>query len=348
MKAAYFYAVRDIRVEEVPAPKVGDDEILVKVCASAVCGTDLRIYQYGHFKIKNGEKRVLGHEVAGVISAVGRNVGGFSVGERVATAPNIGCGHCMHCIRGDNQMCREYDAFGINLDGGFAEYMLVNALAISGHNVVRIPENMDYEEAVMAEPLSCCYNSCRALDTKPGDVVLIIGAGPIGALHIAINALAGAARIIVADVSDHRLKGAREYGADIVINSAEEDLAAAVMRYTGGEGADVIIAACSSPDVQAQALTMAAVHGRVNFFGGMPAGKEQVTLNTNLIHYKELKVLGTTGSTINDYLTSMKILASKKINVKPLISKRFSIDETPDAFQYAESGQGMKALVVFD
>jgi threonine dehydrogenase-like Zn-dependent dehydrogenase len=212
-------------------------------------------------------------------------------------------------------------------------------------NVVKLPEEISPDQAVLVEPLSCCFNSWRALGTHPGDTVLIFGAGPIGALHVMINRLAGATKIIVADISAGRLAQIREYGADEVINSSEQDPAEEADRFTGGQGPSVVITACSVPAVQQQALEIAGVEGRINFFGGMPKGKEAVTLNTNLIHYKQLRVLGTTGSTINDYLESMKIAASGRLPLEKLISKRFRIDEINNAFQYAAGGTGMKTFI---
>ena len=348
MKAAFYYGPGDIRVEETEKPQIGADEMLLQVKAAALCGTDQRIYKFGHFKIKEGEPRVLGHELAGIVAEVGENVEGFRVGDRVAVPPNVGCGTCEMCLQGYNQLCKDYEAFGISYDGGFQEYMRIPADAIARGNVMMIPESLSFEEAAMVEPFSCTYNSYKALRTVPGDVVTIIGAGPIGACHVMINSLAGAGKIIVADVSDARLEEIRKFGADIVINSAKEDLAARVAEETAGKGSDVVITACSVPEVQQTALEIAAVHGRVNFFGGMPKGKEIVSLNTNLLHYKEVTALGTTGSSNRDYRESMGIAARGKIDLKPLATHRFPLEQAAGAFQNALTGTGMKTLITFD
>ena len=346
MKAAYYVAPGKIVVENVPVPSVGDNEILLHVRAAAICGTDLRIYKGGHFKIPENTKRVLGHEIAGDIVEVGRNVKGFSKGMRVSTPPNIGCGTCPMCIRGYNQLCPDYEAFGISIDGGFEEYMLIPSIAIERGNVIRVPDELTYEEAAMSEPLSCTYNSYKALGTSPGETVLIIGAGPIGACHVMINSLAGAKKIIVADVSSPRLAQIKKFGADVTVNSAEEDLKKRVMEETNGFGADVIITACSVPQIQAQALELAAPLGRINFFGGMPKGREIVPLNTNLIHYKELRVLATTGSSIEDYYSALNIAASGKIPLAEMATDRFDIEDIGKAFENALAGNGMKTLII--
>lgn len=346
MKAAYFYDTGDIRVEETSVPQAAPDELVIKMKASAICGTDLRIFKFGHFKIPAGERRVLGHEIAGEVVQVGTQVENFKVGMRVALPPNVGCGSCAMCRKGFTQLCPTYEAFGISYDGGFQEYIRVPGNAVRRGNVVPVPEGISWEEAAMVEPFSCAYHSYKALNIRPGDSVVVIGAGPIGACHVLMSRLAGASRVIVADVQDNRLAGMKALGADAVINSATTDLRTAVMAETGGEGASVVITACSVPEVQAVAMEIAATHGRINLFGGMPKGKEIVPLNTNLIHYKELTVLGTTGSSINDYCESMALVAAGRLSLLPLATARFTIDEINDAFRYALSGEGMKALVV--
>jgi threonine dehydrogenase-like Zn-dependent dehydrogenase len=342
MKAAYFFGIGDIRVEEIPIPETKDDEMLIRVMACSVCGTDIRIYKFGHFKIPSNTKRVLGHEMCGEVAMVGSKIKGFATGDRVAVAPNVGCGRCHMCIQGFNQLCPTYEAFGISMDGGFAEYIKIPGFAVG--NVARLPDNVSYEEAVLIEPLSCVYNAFEAHRTVPGDTVLIVGAGPIGALHVMLNKLAGG-RVVVADISSARLNEIRKFNADIAINSAEVDLKSEMSKITGGLGADVVITACSVPEMQALALELAGCHGRVSLFGGLPKGKENVNLNTNLIHYKELLVTATTGSNMQDFHNSIKILSSGRIHVKDLVTAKFSVGDTVAAFDYAAKGKGMKALV---
>jgi threonine dehydrogenase-like Zn-dependent dehydrogenase len=348
LKAARYYDVHDIRVEEIDIPEINDNEVLVKVKAAAICGTDLRILNYGHFKIPTGQGRILGHEMSGQVTQVGKNVKGFKAGDRVSVAPNVGCGVCEACKAGYNQLCPDYEAFGISLDGAFAEYMKVTEGAIKGGNMVHIPEELSYEEAAIAEPFSCVYNSWNRLGTKPGDSVLVIGSGPIGSLHVAMNKLAGATKIIAADLSDVRLEEIKAYGTDLVVNAGREDTVEFVKKVTNGLGVNVVITAGSHPDMQRQALEATAFHGRINYFGGMPKGKEIVELNTNKIHYKELTVLGTTGSSIKDYNAAINILASKKIDVSNLITGKFDISQIGEAFEYAASGKGMKTLIIFE
>ncbi len=346
MKVAYYYGIGDIRMEEKKVPDIKENEILIKVRACAVCGTDLRIFKFGHFKIPQGTKRVLGHEIAGEIAAVGTNVKGYKVGEKVAVPPNIGCGKCRECMKGKNQLCAQYEAFGISLDGGFQEYMVVPDFAVASGAVFSVPEGLSFEEAALAESFSCVYNAFDSLKTSPGDTVLVIGAGPIGNMHVIINKLAGATKIMVADINMKRLEESEKFGADVIIDTSKQDIVEMVKQNTDGLGADVVITACSVPDLQATALELAATCGRINFFGGLPLGKEYVTLNTNLIHYKELSVLATTGSSKDDFYKTLHILASGRISLKPLISHRYKIENINEAFKMAASGDAMKVFVV--
>ncbi|NLT96844.1 MAG: alcohol dehydrogenase catalytic domain-containing protein [Christensenellaceae bacterium] len=348
MKAAYYYGIGDMRLEETPVPDIAEDELLLRVRAAAVCGTDLRILKAGHFKIPEGSRRVLGHETAGEVVKVGSSVTGFDVGDRGAALPNVGCGHCRWCLKGLNQLCPDYEALGISYDGGFQEYMRVPGRAIQRGNIIKIPASLSYVEAALLEPFSCAYNASESLRTAPGDTVLIVGTGPIGACHVMISRVAGASRIIVAGRTDARLELSLHFGADFTVNTSRTDLGQAVMELTDGVGADVIITACSVPEVQAQALELAARGGRVNFFGGLPRGQEIVPLNTNLIHYKELQVGATTGSSVLDFHQSMRIVASGKLRLADLATGLFRLDQIHQAFDYAAGRQGMKAVVVMD
>jgi len=347
MKAAYYEGIGRLSVEEVDLPSISDDDMLLKVKYAAICGTDIRIFKNGHFKIKDGEKRVLSHEVVGEVAKVGKNVSCFSPGMRVAVVPNIGCGYCYECIQGFNELCADYEAFGISLDGGFQEYMVIPGIAIQAGNILNIPQNLSYKEAVLAEPLSCCYNSYRSHNTSPGDTVLVIGAGPVGALHVLLNKFVGASKIISADLSERRLEKIRELGADLIIDTSKTDLLDRLMELTDGRGADVVIVACSVPALQTLSVKLAAPHGRVSFFGGLPEGRSNVEIDTNIMHYKELKLVGTTGSNILDFKKALDILASGRLEVEKIITNVFSIDQIEQAFAFAMSGEGLKTAISF-
>lgn len=347
MKAAYYYEPNVIKVDELEIPSIEANEMLVRIRASSICGTDLRIYQHGHFKIPPGTKRVLGHEIAGEIAAVGKLIEGFQVGMRVTVPPNIGCGVCEFCRDGFNNMCPSYEAFGISIDGGFQEYMKIPHIAIKGGNIFLLPDHVSYEEGTLVEPLSCAYNCLRSVKTSHLDVVLVIGAGPVGAMHVMLNRIAGAKKVLVADIRADRLAAMQDFGAQVTIDTSSVDLQEAVMEETGGRGADVIITAVSSPDIQAQSIGLLAVHGRVNFFGGL--GQNMlVPIETNRVHYKGLQLLGTTGSSHSDYSKSLALVAEGRIGLRSLISDTYRLDDTPAAFEWALSAKGMKTSIVME
>lgn len=345
MLAAVYHDVGEMRLEEVPRPTISDEEALLRVRAASICGTDLRIYSSGHFKIPPGTSRILGHEFAGEVAAVGSMVKSLTPGMRIAIAPNIGCGVCEQCIRGNNHLCPTYEAFGISFDGAFSEYMLIPKEAIRQGNIVPLPEGVSFEEAALNEPFSCCYNGSRACRIGPGDSVLIVGAGPIGIMHLFLASLSGASKVIISEMIEERLSKALELGADLAINPTKEDLPAAIGEATDGRGVDVIIVATPSSAAQEQALELAAPQGRINFFGGLPQGREFINFNSNRVHYKQLVVTGTTGSSNYQYRKSMKIIASERVDLSPLITACFPLSEVEEAFKLAVSKKAMKVLI---
>jgi len=345
MLAVVYHSLGDIRVEEVERPSIGEEEALLRVKAASICGTDLRIYASGHFKIPPGTSRVLGHELAGEIVEVGFKVRGLEVGMGVGIAPNIGCGTCVQCIQGHSNLCPHYEAFGISLDGAFAQYMCIPAEAIRQGNIVSLPQNLSYEEAVLNEPFSCCYNGILACDIRPGDVVLIVGAGPIGIMNLLLASLSGASKVIISEMIEERRTRALEFGADLAINPAKEDLTAAIGEATDGRGVDVIILAAPSPEAQEQALELVAPQGRINFFSGLPKGKEFIRFNSNRVHYKELVVTGTTGSNNYQYRKTMAILGSGRVDLSGLISATFPLERALEAFELAKSRKALKVLL---
>ncbi len=345
MQAAVYSAPGEIAIEDRAAESFGDDEILVDVAAASLCGTDVRIFKSGHFKIPTPTRRVLGHEVAGTVAAVGPLVRGLSAGMRVSFTPNIGCGTCEMCRQGFNNMCPDYEAFGISVDGGLQQRMRVPASAIRGGNVFRVPDRISFEEAAMIEPLSCCYNAFKGLGVSPEATLLIIGPGPIGACFAQLGRLWGARKVIVAGRSSARLGALEAFGADILINTATRDLAAEISRITAGRGVDVVVTAASAPELQPLAVELLATHGRVNFFGGLAKGT-MVALDTNRVHYRGLTLTGTTGSSNEDYDRAMRLVADGRINMRDLISHRFPLSDIHRAFEAAMSGGAMKTMVL--
>ena len=347
MHAAVYSGIGKIECREVEKPALGADDVLIKVKAAAVCGTDLRIFKSGHFAIKEGQERILGHEFCGEISEVGSNVKFYREGMQVSIAPNVGCGVCRYCRMGAIHMCPEYVAIGISLEGGFAEYFNVPQKALLQGNLVPFTGSISFAEAALAEPLACCCNALESVKTRPGDNVLIVGAGPMGALHMQLNKLAGSNKVMIADISESRLELMKKFKPDVIINNSQQDLKEVVMEQTDGIGADVIITACPVPDIQRQSVEMAAKYSRINLFGGLPKGKEHVPINTNLIHYNGIILTGTTGASLAHHEFALGLIVNGKIDTNSIISKRFKIDDIKDAFDYTMSGEGLKTIIEF-
>jgi L-iditol 2-dehydrogenase len=346
MIAAVFTQGEGLEVREMPLPEIADDELLVRVMASSICGTDVRIIQNGQRKLNTGDRVILGHEFSGIVEKAGRKVGTqYPEGCRVGVAPNIGCGQCPMCTRGMPNMCPNYEAYGINMDGAHTEYVRIPFGSIVQGSVMRIENGLSFSEASLVEPLSCALNGSRTAQIGLGDTVLIFGAGPIGMFHIDLARLSGAARVITADVIDDRLDQARQRGADTVINPEKSDLKEQLFDMTGGLGADAIITACSVPAVQAQALELLAPFGRVCFFGGLPKDRSRVELDTNLIHYRNLLVTGVTGGSPKDFRDALHLVQAGRIQLDDIISHRFAPAAMQDAFDAAMNGAALKVVI---
>jgi L-iditol 2-dehydrogenase len=345
MKAARLYGKNDLRVDDVPVPEIADDEMLVRVKAATVCGTDLRMYANGAGGVDENHPLTLCHEFAGVVEKLGKDVKGYEIGQRVSIAPNIGCGICDACVSGASHHCKELKAFGIHMDGAFAEFVRVSAAAITNGNVTPLADNVSFEAAAANEAFACVYNSFERYGVNPGDVVLIIGAGAIGMMHAKLALMAGASKVLLNDLSEERLAECKAIDPRITIVS--ENLKEAVDRETGGKGADVVITACSVATVQESAFDYAGLNGRVNFFGGLPAGKD-ATLDTNQIHYKQLQVSGTTRSSHEHYRKTLDFIAKGLVDIDPLITDRRPIGDVQEAFDRAAAQKGLKQAIVFD
>lgn len=344
MLAARMYGINDIRIEEVPKPVPSECEILIKVKAAAVCGTDVRMIKNGAKGIDAEHPCILGHEVSGIIEAVGDKVQGYKVGQRVAVAPNVGCGICDPCVKGKGHLCAEYKALGINLDGGFAEYCLIPENAVRGGNVCILDDNVSFDAGAVNEPLSCVCNGFEKADIRPGDIVLVVGAGPIGIMHCALALMAGAV-VYLNDLSDARLNEAKSIYPNInIVKNLEDEFMAA----TGGYGADVIITACPVPEIQHLAVKLAALEGRVIFFGGVPASKEPVGIDTNIVHYKQLILSGTTRASLSQYRKTLQYISSGIVDADILVSKHFSLKEIDKAIECAANAEGLKNMIVFE
>jgi L-iditol 2-dehydrogenase len=348
MRAALLYGKEDFRIQEVATPEIGENDLLLHVKSAFVCGTDVRMFKNGYQGISEDSPVILGHEFSGLIAKVGKNVKGYSEGMAVAVAPNMGCGTCDRCVSGNTQLCKDYCALGIHLNGGFAEYVRIPEAAVQQGNIAEIPSGMSFEEAAIVEPLSCVYNGFTKTHIGPGDTVLIIGAGPIGIMHAKLAKMAGAVKVFINDISEDRLALCLKSDSFFTPVDASIPLQDHIEELTNGRGVDVCITACPVPQVQTMALELTAVNGRVLFFGGLPAERANVSLNTNLIHYKQLLVTGTTRSNLAQFRTTIQLIANGLIEVKDLITSRSPIEGIQETIENVSKGIGLKSTIYFD
>lgn len=345
MKAAVLSAPNEISLRDIAEPTLHEGDVLIRVRAATICGTDIRIFR-GRKTAGVRYPSVLGHEFAGDVIETGGHPA-LNVGDRVSLCPFISCGHCHLCKTGRENLCTDGTAVGYEIDGAFAEIIRIPAQAVAAGNLRHLPDTMSYEEAALVEPLSCVLNGQNKVGLSSDDTVVILGAGPIGLLHVHLARLRGAARIIVSDPNAHRREAALTAGANIAIDPTSEDVTARVCENTGGRGADVVICAIGIPALALQATELAAFGGRVSLFAGFSKG-ETGEMDVNAIHYREITVTGAFGLSRKDFDRAFDMVASGQLDLKPMITHRFALDEITEALAVAEGGSAIKVAVLND
>jgi len=327
MKAVILHKVRDLRVEDVPAPKILADEVLIEVKATGICGTDLHIYK-GEWKTRM--PIILGHEFSGAVANLGREVEDLNVGDHVVAEPNIVCGKCRFCLMSErNYFCENLEAVGVTVNGAFAEYVKTK-----GRNVYKTPEELSFDEAALIEPLACCIRGLDQAGIRTGDVIAIVGAGPIGLILLQLVKTGGASMVIQTDIDEIRLELARKLGADHVLNVSRDNPAEAVKRLTGGYGVDVAIEAVGSPETIIQAMKVTRRGGRLNIFGVSPQDAVWEVKPFDL-YEKELTITTSYRSPFT-FQRAVRIASTGRVDLKPLISHVFRLGEIGRAFDVAE------------
>ncbi|WP_430780316.1 zinc-dependent dehydrogenase [Actinoplanes sp. G11-F43] len=344
MKVVRFHAPGDVRFEDAPEPEAGPGEVKIRVRNCSTCGTDVKISKFGHHHIH--PPRVMGHEIAGEIVGVGEGVDGWSNGDRVQVIAAIPCGKCAECERGRMTVCPNQESMGYHFEGGFAQFMVVpeKVLAVDGLN--RIPEGVSFAEASVAEPLACALNAQNLARVGEGDDVVVIGSGPIGCLHVRLARARGAARVFLVELSRQRLDmAANLVQPDAAICAAEVDPVEEIRKLTDGRGADVIITAAASGKAQEQAIEMAARQGRISFFGGLPKDNPTITCDSNLVHYRELMIIGANGSSPAHNAEALNLVATGAVPVNDLITHRLPLESAIDAFGIVARGEAIKVTI---
>ena len=343
MKVARLYAPGDLRIEDAPVPEAGPGDLVIRVRTCSTCGTDAKIFRFGHHHISL--PRVLGHEVAGEVTEVGPGVEDWSVGDRVQVIAAIPCGVCHFCRRGQHTVCEELESIGYQYDGGFAEFMRVPRKVLDVDGVNRVPEHVPFEQASLTEPLACVLNGQELAQVGEGDVVVVLGAGPIGCLHVRLARARGARLVVIADVNQARLDLAARAEPDAAIDSTKDDPIDAIRKMTDGRGADVVITATGAGQAQEQALEMTAPRGRISLFGGLPKDDSTIRFDSNVVHYGELSVFGAYGSAPRHNREALSLIADGRVRVDDLITHRMPLADVDRAIATVISGDGLKVVI---
>ena len=344
MKAIVYHAPQDIRVDDLPEPICGDRELLVRVDACAVCGTDLKTFNHGNPRIT--PPLTMGHEFTGRVARVGaKAVGGFAPGDRIVMATSISCGMCGYCRRGWTNLCVSLAPMGFTYPGGMAEQVVIPAQALENGHVVMTPPDMPAEHAALAEPVSCAVNSIGQCDLDEGATVLVLGAGPLGLMNACVARALGAGKIILSEISPPRLAQARGFEIDVLINPAEENLAERVLAETDGLGADVAIVAAPAAQPQEEAVHLVRKRGTVVLFASLPKDNCILQMDSRAIHYGELRLIGTSDSTAEHVRRAIDLLASGRVPAEKLATHLLPLDEIHKAFELMKSGEALRVVV---
>jgi L-iditol 2-dehydrogenase len=344
MRVARFYAPRDLRLEDADEPAPGPNEVKIRVRQCSTCGTDVKIFNHGHHHLV--PPRVIGHEIAGEVVEVGSGVSGWSAGDRVQVIAAVPCGTCAECVRGRMTVCPNQTSVGYHYDGGFAEFLVVPAAVLAVDGLNRIPDGVSFAEASVAEPLACVVNGQEIAGVGKGDDVVVVGAGPIGCLHVRLARARGARRVFLVELNRARLDmSARVVEPDAAICGAEVDTVDEVRKLTDGRGVDVVITAAASGAAQQDGVQMAARSGRISFFGGLPKDKPTISLDSNLVHYRELTIFGANGSSPAHNKQALQLIADGRVPVHDLITHRLRLDQLPEAIELVASGGAIKVTI---
>jgi L-iditol 2-dehydrogenase len=345
MKALVIDAPGDYEVKMVQQPESPPKGILLKVLACGLCGSDLRTLKSGHKNIRF--PWTTGHEIAGEVVQTGSEYRGrWNVGDKLAVAPMVYCGTCDFCIEGRFELCDNSREIAQHWPGGFAEYIAIPEEALLLGTIQPVPQGLDPAIAAVAEPVSSCINAQEKGQVCLNDTVVIIGSGPIGCIHTSVARARGAAKVIVADVFEDRLRMCEPFGPDLTINASKVDLVEEVLRVTGEKGADVVITANPVPETQVQAVQMARKGGRILFFGGLPHDRSKPGIDTNLIHYKGLHVMGTTTFAPRHHMLALSMMTTGRIPGDKLVTHVMQLTDFKKGVELAGTGKALKVVFI--
>jgi len=342
MTAAVLYGKEHLQIESVAVPELGPGDVLVRVRAALTCGTDVKVFRRGYHARMIQPPALFGHELAGDIVAMGPEVRGFAIGQRVVAANSAPCGACFYCVRGQENLC---DDLLFN-NGAYAQYIRIPARIVQ-RNMLRIPDHVSYQDAALVEPLACVMRGLEETGVRPGDSVAVIGLGPIGMMFVRMAKAVYQTRVIAIGRRQTQLDRAAAMGADeLVLNSDGSDVVEPVRKLTGGRGADVVIEAVGLPEVWQLALKLLRRGGVVNFFGGCPTGTE-VAVDTHLLHYSELTLKASFHHTPALIRKALDVVGRGSVSAKDFVNRVEPLANLREVLEHLMSHNGhLKTAII--
>lgn len=337
MRVAMYYSNRDVRLEELPRPKVGPGELLMKVMACGICGSDLLEW----YRLKTAP-RVLGHEATGLVEEVGKGVTRYKIGDRIFVSHHVPCGECRYCLSGHHTACETLHTTNY-YPGGFSEFILVPKINVE-RGVYLLPSGMSFEVGTFVEPLACALRGQRIAGVREGDSVLVLGSGVAGLLHVQLARLRRAGLIVATDLSEYRLRAARRFGADEAIH-ANEDVPNRIKELNDGRPADKVIVCAGARAAAEQALRSVDRGGTILFFAVPPPGQE-VALPLVDFWRNEITIRTSYGAAPNDLEEALALLTRRELDVESMITHRFGLSESQRAFELAVGGEGCLKVII--
>ena len=341
MKAAVVKSNSNIEIKNIENQSVGPGDILVKMRACGICGSDVeKVFgKYGQPSMR------LGHEPAGIITRVGSEISNFSVGDRVFTHHHVACysPDCHECSHGNETMCEKYYKSNLNPCGLSEEYVVPEWNVTHG-GVLKIPDSMTFEEAAMIEPLACCVRAWSKFTYKKNDSIAVLGVGPTGMMHVLLAKSAEFSKIFCLDLNDFRLDFAKKIGA-ITIRSDDNTLSDTILDSTEKRGVDIVIVATGNLKAFSQAIQLVRKGGTIVMFG-VPSKNDKIEIDMSVIYSKEISIVTTYAASDKDTRNALELISSGKIDVKSLVTHKYSLNDSQKAFEHAKSGdQAMKIVI---
>jgi L-iditol 2-dehydrogenase len=343
MQAAVFQGVENIVVQDVATPTLETGEVLLEIEACSVCGTDMRTYHHGHKNIQ--APRILGHEFVGRVVESAAPSAHVAVGDRVVMYIVLACGKCRYCRAGRANLCDDRTTMAYQHDGGFARYMRVPARGVS--QLYKVSGDIPSVHMSLAEPLGCVINAYSRTRVGLKDSVVVFGAGPIGIMHAQVARAQGAQQVILLDVNEQRLEGAKQFDIDDTVLVTKDGTHLEVVRQlTEGVGPSVVIVAVSAAPACADALVMAGKGARVNFFAGLPKTNPTAALDLNQVHYKELEISGSFSENAHDFQAAKALIESGRFPAERIVTHQLPLSRINDAWGLMASGEALKVTII--